>query len=236
MDLTDQELDKLSATDKESKMYTAKSDPRNPDFNHLLGLPSREPERFTPRCASNEEVAQMHNDLDSMDEYINDQLGLPKGSVPTINNKKAFKKLHDWIMLHFDDLALNGRLAISLEIRYFMCTYIVAFIPAQFAFFFPRALVSVIPATDKPVISDFVKALKTFLDFVKANESGELFITFSIGRTFNLKNDFDFILSIPKKILSDPLYLLKQALMFDLKAAGLEEYRAKVSKNVLGKK
>ncbi|ELQ74369.1 hypothetical protein THOM_2732, partial [Trachipleistophora hominis] len=236
MDLTDQELEKFNASDQELRTYTAMSDPKDPAFDHLLNLPSQEQRQPLPKCAISEETERMHTDLNSMADYINDQLGLPKDAVPSINNKKAFKRLYDWLMLHFDDLALNGRIAISLEIRYFMCAYIVAFLPAQFAFFFPRALVKIIPSTDKPIIGDFVKSLKTFLDFVKANEQGELFITFSVGRSFNSKRDFDFILAIPKKIISDPLYVLQQALMFDLKAAGLEEFRARIGEDTLKRK
>lgn len=229
--MTTEELQKMEQENKKKHTYTPRSDPTDPEFAHLLKSEPQEIKKRPEHITESQKATEKLKDMDDMEDYINKELGLPEKSIPNIHNSNAFKRLHKWLMDNLNDLIVNGRISITLEIRYMLCCYVVAFIPAEFVFFFPRFLITMIPAIDKPLIGEFIETLKTFLDFVKIDSRNKLFTTFSIGRKFDSKKDLDFILEIPNKILSDPIYIIRYVLMFDLKADGYEDYKRKIGKN-----
>lgn len=231
MDFTDSELENYREIERKKRSYTQLSKAGDPELQHLLQLPGKkmdeEEDGGEEPITRNQQIVDEERDLKSMEKYINNKLKLPKRSIPNINHRGNFEKLHDWLVLHLPDLTFNGRIAITLKIRYLLCTYIVAYLPAQWAFFFPRIIITKAPKTKVKLMDDFMDSFRVFLDFVKENSNKQLFVTFSIGKVINVKEELQFIKEIPNKILKDPIYIVRHVLNFDLKADGLEEYRAK---------
>lgn len=202
------------------------------DFNSNLNeLYPRPVSTDTANAIPADDIADKINEMDAMKEKLNKALGT-NGNVGSLTDKNMWKGLYDHIILKFPDLSIDGHLGIQLHIRYFLCCYIVAFIPAEFAFFFPGVYKRLIPkkAYTVPILGDALIELETFLRFVRIESKTSFIITFFLGRRNSVKEDLKFLLEVPDKIFSDPMYLLREVLAFEIRAEGYKDYKKSLEK------
>ncbi|KAF9764470.1 hypothetical protein NGRA_0550 [Nosema granulosis] len=183
----------------------------------------------TPKFVSPaEDIQTKQETLDDLAKKFNEAFDLD-GNVSSLTDKDMWKRMHDYIKLNLKDFLFDGHLSIELQIRYVFCSYIIAFIPAQFAFVVPGFYTYLIPkkAHKIPIVKDALRGLKTFFRFTKATSRESLFITFYFGRANSISEDLDLILRIPNLIMNDPVSLIRELLAFRIKAAGYdpEKYR-----------
>lgn len=200
----------------------------NSSLNELYPLP-------TPTTGENtvpaDDIADKVSEMDAMKDKLNKALG-SDGNVGSLVDKNLWKKLHDHIVLNFPKLSIDGHLGIQLHIRYFLCCYIVAFIPAEFAFFFPGVYKRLIPkkAYKVPILGDALIELETFLRFVRLESKTSFIITFFLGRRNSVIEDLKFLLKVPDKIFSDPMFILREVLAFEIRAEGYKDYKKNLEK------
>lgn len=164
--------------------------------------------------------------LDEMKKKLNEALGTDE-DVKGLTDKDLWRKLHDYLVLNFGDFLVDGHLGIEMHIRYFFCCYIVVFLPAQITFFVPAVFFKWIPrsAYKTPIINEALKSLETFLKFARKKSETTFLVTFVVGRKNTLKEDLRFILEIPKKIFTDPAFIVREFLGFEIRAEGYNEYK-----------
>lgn len=161
--------------------------------------------------------------LDEFHKIFTEALEL-KDTVSSITDKDMWKRLYDYIAKNLPKFFVDGHFSIAFEIRYVMCSYVVANIPGQFAFVIPGFYTYLIPrkAYTIPIISDGLKGIKKFFKFCKQTSKNQLMITFYIGRENSALEDLKFILEIPHLIINNPLGILRELLGFRVKAAGYD--------------
>lgn len=145
-----------------------------------------------------------------------------EGSISSITDKDMWERLHKYIINNWGKFLIDGHFSIGFQIRYVMCSYVIAFIPGEFAFVIPGFYTYLIPkkAYNVPIISDALKGLKKFFKFCKKTSRDKLFITFYFGRSNSIQQDLDFIKNIPVMITNNPLGILRELLGFRIKAEG----------------
>ncbi|EOB14101.1 hypothetical protein NBO_38g0012 [Nosema bombycis CQ1] len=170
-----------------------------------------------------EEAQKKVKDLESLAKRINESYDLGD-TVSSLTDKNMWERLHKYIKNHLKDFLIDGHLSIELQIRYVLCSYIIAFIPGQFAFVIPGFYTFLIPkkAHKIPIVSDALRGLKAFLRFSKDTSRESLFITFYFGRANSIAEDIDFILKIPDLIVNDPIAIIRELLAFRIKANGYD--------------
>lgn len=175
---------------------------------------------FQPLTQS-EDIAQTNKILEDFTQIFQNTYDLGN-TVSPINDKNMWKKLYDYINANLKDFFVDGTFSIELQIRYVMCSYIIAFIPGQFAFVIPGFYTYLIPkkAYNIPIISDALRGMKKFFKFCKKTSRESLFITFYFGRKNSLQDDIKFILKIPELISTDPMAIIRELLEFRIKAEG----------------
>lgn len=173
-----------------------------------------------------DEVEMKRRKMDELKRALNKELGTDS-LVHGLHDRDMWRKLHGYLSLHFKDFMIDGHLSIELHIRYVLCCYIVAFIPAQFAFFFPAFYSMLIPkrAYKVPVLGDALRGLERFLKFVSDNSTKTFIITFYFGRQNSLVEDIEFIKRVPDLIFSDPLAILREVLKFEIRSEGYDNKR-----------
>lgn len=161
--------------------------------------------------------------MEELKKALNKKLGTD-GLISGLHDKDMWKRLHRYLTLNFKDFMLDGHLSIELQIRYVLCCYVVACIPAQFAFFFPASYGIIIPTKARriPILSDALKGLDRFLKFVSDKSTETFIITFYFGRQNSLLEDIDFIKKIPDLMFTDPLAILRELLKFEIRSEGYD--------------
>lgn len=142
--------------------------------------------------------------------------------VDAITNEAMWVRLRSWILENMEKLLAQGYFGLPLQIRYNWCMFIVIQIPAQVIFPIPAAYKYLVPkkAEKVPIVKDALRRLDEFFTFVKKRSATDFLITFTIGRAGTAREDFDFILEIPKLIRSDPIKIIQWILKFQIKADG----------------
>lgn len=175
-------------------------------------------DRFIPIA---DDVEKKVGKMDELKKALNSKLGTD-GLISGLHDKDMWKKLHKYLELNFGDFMIDGHLSIELHIRYILCSYVVVFIPAQFAFFFPAFYTIFIPkkAYKIPVVGDALRGLDRFLKFVSDRSTKTFIITFYFGRQNSMVEDIEFIKRIPDLIFTDPLAILRELLKFEIRSEG----------------
>lgn len=168
-------------------------------------------------------ISEKHDDLDDMREKLGKSLGYPINSI----NGKFWRKIHSFIMNNWNEIVINGNFAISFEISYIYCVYVIAFIPGEVAFFIPAKYKYFIPKKSYKIqiVADILKEMDMFLGYIKVKSKKELLITFYVGRQKSLKEDFRMLLELPKVIIKDPVRAIRSLLAFKIWTDGYEEYK-----------
>ncbi|KRH92185.1 hypothetical protein M153_10129000148 [Pseudoloma neurophilia] len=171
----------------------------------------------------------INNDYNSMEKYINDKL--QAGKWPSINSKNVFEKFHDYLLKNLPNFILDAKLGITVEIRYFLCTFIIIHIPSQYGFFFPKFLLNFIKIKkikNKP-IRDFLISVKRFFKFVEEGDPEYLTISTTIFREFRIGIDEDslkWIREIPEHATKNPgKFILEFLFDWKLKADGYDKWK-----------
>lgn len=151
-------------------------------------------------------------------------------SSPTSSD--MWKRLHDYIKSHLDELLVDGFLGIQFQMRYSFCMYIVMFIPAEVVFPIPGFYKRMIPAKSKKIeiIRKTLEDVDKFFSFIKEESKTSFIINVTFGVKIDLKNDLQFILEIPKLIKTDPGKIIRWLLRFQIKAAGYKPGKSDVQK------
>ncbi|KAK6090957.1 hypothetical protein P3W45_000202 [Vairimorpha bombi] len=170
-----------------------------------------------------EDAALTAQKLDEFHKTFSEALELGD-TVSSITDKDMWKRLYEYISINLPKFFIDGHFSIAFEIRYVMCSYVVAYIPGQFAFVIPGFYTYLIPkkAYTVPVLADGLKGLKKFFKFCKRRSRDSLMITFFIGRENSVLEDLKFILDIPHMITVNPLGILRELLGFRIKAEGYD--------------
>ncbi|KAM0674317.1 hypothetical protein GVAV_002394 [Gurleya vavrai] len=170
-----------------------------------------------------EENEKLINDLH---KNINERLDLD-GEIASLNDKKKWKGLFDHLKLNFKDYFFDGKLSIQLHIRYFLCCYIIAFIPADFVFFYPAAWQRLLPekVMKVPIFGDALREYKIFEKFVKDQAGKKFIVTFYFGRKNTLIEDLKFLVTLPDKIYNDPGSILRELLEFEITSEGYADFK-----------
>lgn len=178
-----------------------------------------------------EDVIEKAEKLDEMKRKLNEALGTGD-EVKGLTNKEMWKSLHDYLVLNLNDFLIDGHLGVEMQIRYFLCCYVVVFLPMQTAFFVPAIFFKWIPrsAYKTSVLNDALKSLETFLQFVRNESQSKFLISFVVGRKNVLKEDLQFILDIPQKIFSDPAFIIREFLGFEIRARGFTKFKKSISR------
>ncbi|KAG0439571.1 hypothetical protein DMUE_2341 [Dictyocoela muelleri] len=168
-------------------------------------------------------IAQKIDDLNEMRDKLRKSLDYPIDSF----KDDFWKKLHSFIMNNWDELSINGNFAISFEISYIYCVYIILFIPGEFGFFIPAKYKYFIPKKvyNVKLVSDFLNEIDLFLKYIKIKSKKEFLITFYIGRQKSLKEDFKMLLDLPNVIMKDPIVAIRNFLAFKIWTDGYEDYK-----------
>lgn len=176
-----------------------------------------------PPLSQAEDIAQTNKILEDFSKMFQETFDLGN-TVSPINDKNMWKRLHDYINSHLKDFFVDGSFSIQLQIRYVMCSYVIAFIPGQFAFVIPGFYTYLIPkrAYSIPLLSDALLGMKKFFKFCKNTSRDSLFITFYFGRKNSVQDDIKFILKIPELISTDPMAIIRELLEFRIKAEGYD--------------
>lgn len=235
-DLTDDKISdimrntiEVSALNQKTTLYDKEKE-HNKEVAKVID--SQKDDQSDVEPLTDEDIERIEDDdYKSMENYINNKL--QAGHWPSINSKDFFERFHDWLILHLEDFVLNGRLGISLEIRYFLCTFIIIHLPSQYGFFFPKFLVGFIDENSikNDQIREMVTSAKRFLRYVEEGKSDYLMITFTIYRTFEIganEKSLEWIKKIPKGMKSNPAdFLLSFILDWKFKADGYDEWKEK---------
>eukprot|EP00866_Antonospora_locustae_P001993 jgi/Antlo1/1993/2213 len=178
-----------------------------------------------------EDTIEKTKKLEEMKKKLNEALGT-REEVKGLTDKDMWKRLHDYLVQNFNDFLVNGHLGVEMQIRYFLCCYVVVFLPMQTAFFVPAIFFKWIPRSSykTPVLNDALKGLEIFLQFVRKESQTTFLISFVVGRKNMLKEDLQFILDIPQKILSDPAFIIREFLGFEIRARGLNKFKKSVTR------
>lgn len=174
-----------------------------------------------PPVPQSEDASMTQEKLEDFTKKFNDALQLDDVVKP-ITDKDMWKRLHDYIISHWDKFFIDGHLSVALELRYIMCSYVIAFIPGQFAFVIPGFYTYLIPKQvyKIPIISDALRGVKRFFKFCKKTSRDKLFLTFYFGRANSLKQDLEFLKRIPDMIKNNPVGIIRELLAFSIKADG----------------
>lgn len=195
------------------------------------------PEDIEPM--TKKEMKEMRNDeFESMENYINNKLKLNKGSLPSLNSRSFFKNLHNWILQHLNDLVIDGRLGITLEMRYFLCCFIVLYIPPQYGFFFPKFLISLLDnkklKNKNETLKKIIEEIKTFFDYIESTKKDKFLVSFTISRSFRIGIDEKTLLwikELPDRFFNDLKSLLSNIMLdWNFKAEGYNEWKHKKKK------
>lgn len=185
--------------------------------------PAREIVSAQDRSIPVADDAQVKRDkIDELTKAFNKKIGTTK--VSGIHDRDAWNRLYNHLKLNFKDFMINGHLSIELHIRYVLCCYVVAFIPAQFAFLFPAFYKVLIPkkAMKVPILGDALRGLDRFLTFVSDRSTKTFIITFYFGRQNSLVEDIEFVKRVPDLIFTDPLAILRELLKFEIRSEGYD--------------
>lgn len=165
--------------------------------------------------------------IEDLAKKLNDKLDL-KNEIAGLSNDKAWNGLYKHFEMNFGNYCIDGKLSIQLHIRYFLCCYVILFIPGEFAFFYPALWPRLIPdfILSHDIMKDAITELRVFQNFVKAESSKSLLITFYFGRQNSVLEDLLFLLKIPSLIFSDPLAIVRELSMFEIKSEGYKDYKA----------
>lgn len=168
-----------------------------------------------------DDVKRKIDKMDELKDAINNKLETD-GFVSGLHDRDAWNRLHKFLTLNFRDYIIDGHLSVELHIRYILCCYVVAFVPAEFAFFFPAFYDVFVPkkAHKIPILCDLLRGLDRFLKFVSDSSRKTFIITFYVGRRNSLLEDIDFIKKIPDLLFTDPLAILRELLKFEIRAEG----------------
>lgn len=215
-------------TPGEQKAALAGDSDFNSSMNEMYPKPIWQGEEDVPPTES---VIEKTEKLDEMKRKLNEALGTGD-EVKGLTDGEMWKRLHDYLVLNFGDFLVNGQLGVEMHIRYFLCCYVVVFLPMQTAFFVPAMFFKWIPrsAYKTPVLSDALRSLETFLKFVRKESESTFLINFVVGRKNTLKEDLRFILDIPKKIFSDPAFVIREFLGFEIRARGFNKFKQSVAR------
>lgn len=144
-------------------------------------------------------------------------------NVSALNNKNMWKKLWKYTMANWDSLAVDGYLGLPMVIRYNFCVFLVLHIPTEAAFPIPVSYTLIIPkkAKEMPELKGFFEKLDQFNAFIKKKSKEQFLIDFTVGKRFNSKKDFDFLLEIPKLITQDPIRVLRWFVDWEVRTKGL---------------
>ncbi|WUR02069.1 putative SP-containing protein [Vairimorpha necatrix] len=170
------------------------------------------------------ENAQLTKDkLNEFNNSLNEILNLEQ-TVNSLTDKDMWKNLHDYIIKNWDKFFIDGHFSIQLQLRYVLCSYVIAFIPGQFAFCIPGFYTYLIPkkAYKVPILSDALLGVKKFFKFCKKTSRDKLFVTFYFGRANSLQEDLEFIKKIPEMIVNNPIGIIRELLSFSVKAEGYD--------------
>lgn len=221
----DKFLEKDSSSEQEYKETPssnpkAESDSTNKELlDDLRSMKYEEPKIVSP----SDDIQSKEDILNELSKKFNETFDLD-GHVSSLSDKNMWERFHNYIKLNLGDFLIDGHLSIELQIRYVLCSYIIAFIPGQFAFVVPGFYTYLIPkeAHKIPIVKDALKGLKKFFRFTKDTSRESLFITFYFGRANSISEDIDLILRIPDLILNDPITLIREILSFRIKAEGYD--------------
>ncbi|EJW02419.1 hypothetical protein EDEG_03161 [Edhazardia aedis USNM 41457] len=198
-------------------------------------LPKKiEPNKKVPIPKSQEEIDLRKEQLSDATSKINKALGL-SNEVGSISDLSIWERLYEYIKSNVEDLTVDGRIGITLHTRYFLCSYIIMFIPGNFVIVIPKILFSLIP-TDflkNNVIGNALREIKLFFDFVKNKSKNQFIIGFTLGLATDFVEDFEFILEIPNKMFSDPMSIIDKFLKFELRSDGFADYKEKYNKKTI---
>lgn len=230
----DKFLDKDSSSEQEYEEPTTLRSKRDSDSTNKELLDDLRSTKFdVPKYVSPvDDIQNKEDTLNELSKKFNEAFDLDE-DVSSLVDKNMWERLHNYIKLNLKDFLIDGHLSIELQIRYVLCSYIIALIPAQFAFVVPGFYTYLIPkkAHKIPIVKDALKGLKTFFRFTKATSRESLFITFYFGRANSVSEDIDLILRIPDLILNDPVTLIRELLSFRIKAAGYDPKKYEKIKN-----
>lgn len=227
-DLEDEDDDEQAYVSREPETASASSDNANSDFNTAFPEEIQLPEFDIPQS---EKIEEQKKKIKQMTEKLNEALDL-KGEITDVTDEEKWKKLFKHFEINIEDYIINGKLSIQLHIRYFLCCYIVAFIPADFIFFYPSFLIKIIPEDKIKIdfIAGAIKELKLFQEFVKSKASTSFLVTFYFGRKNTLIEDLKFIATIPNNLFSNPTSIIRELLGFELTSEGYAEYKEEKEK------
>lgn len=166
---------------------------------------------------------QIRDELDEMKYKLSKLLDFDIHSF----NDDFWKKLHNYIILNWKELNINGSLAINFEIRYFMCVYIILFIPEEIGFFIPARYKMIIPKKlyKIPIVKDILNEMDLFLKYIKIKSKGKLLITAYFGKRNCLKSDLNFLLNLKDRIINEPLSVIRDILSFEIWTDGYDEFK-----------
>lgn len=200
--------DDVNSTNEEQKPYD---------------LTRKKVEREVPKVT---EEAENKKYIEDLTEKLNKSLGL-NGEISSLTNEKSWEKLYKHFETNFGDYFVDGKFSIPLHIRYFMCCYIIIFIPGEFAFFYPAMWPELIPdaVLTNEIMKSVLSELRLFQKFVKKKSTKTLLVTFYFGRKNSMLEDLKFIINIPFLIFSDPLVIVRELLSFELKSEGYEDFK-----------
>ncbi|TBU04479.1 hypothetical protein CWI36_0758p0020 [Hamiltosporidium magnivora] len=185
----------------------------------------------SPILAKSEVAQNKINEFDKQTFELNKKLGT-SGEITSLSNKEKWNGLFSHFFNNLDKYLINGNLIIVLNIRYSMCVYIIAFIPADFIFFIPASYKKLLPkkAYEIPIFSDGLKEFNKFLQFVKEKSEKEFIITFVLGRQGTAIDDLKMLATLPAKIFSDPMTVLREILAFSIRSEGYEDFKKNYKK------
>lgn len=203
------------------------------DFNSEINTPTSVAptlEDAFPARPNAETIAQNKAFIKESVKNLNEKLGTE--AIKSIADKKTWKSLFDHFNINFDNYVHDGKLSIELHGRYFMCCYIVTFLPAEIAIAYPAAWSNLIPdyALKLPIVHDALTELRIFQEFVKEKGEHEFLVTFYLGRKNALIDDLKFLLRIPILLFTNIEGLIAELFDFEFRSDGYEEFKKKVGK------
>lgn len=165
--------------------------------------------------------------MDLLTEQLAKALNLKDYELAKLTDKKKWRNLFKHFEHNWKDYLVNGKLAIQFHMRYFLCCYIVVFIPAEFAFAYPAAWSSLIPK-DKiknEFILEALNGFRTFQEFIKKKSKEEFLVTVYFGRANGVIDDLLMLMKIPKMLFEDIGGLIRELLNFEFRSDGFEEFK-----------
>ncbi|KAM0686994.1 hypothetical protein COBT_001775 [Conglomerata obtusa] len=167
--------------------------------------------------------------IKGLSKKINNALDLDADEISSLVDEKQWRDLFSYFSLNLDDFIHNGSLSIQLHIRYFACCYIIAFLPADFIFFYPGAWHKLVPKElfQMQVIGDAIIEYKKFERFVKDQKDKKFLVTFYFGRKNTLLEDLKILIRIPKMIYRNPAKIFRELLEFEIRAEGYADFKKK---------